>query len=277
MALVLMSRRSERAALPLSSLGDLRAARRRSRTLWLALAALLLLCPLAVAQTTRTSTAGEQILPVGSTAMIVLDLSSSTTRYFTQISSTLDQLTRENNRSLGLVVVSDSAYVALPPSTPVQGVRSWLSVFLRSPFLDYPWTDSFSKGTVLSRGLIEARTALRRAQVKNPQVVFITDLSDDPFDLRRLSAIVATYQREGIKLRIVSLGKGTDPSQQEPNWHNAAYITGGAHTTLSAPSQAAFGPVPPSLLVPAILLAALALFAAVYERMFHPLRWGTRA
>jgi hypothetical protein len=248
---------------------------RRSRALWLAATAVAAAAALALGLTTRTSTPGQQVLPTDSTAMVVLDLSDSTTRYFTQIAGTLDSLTRESNRHLGLVVDSNTAYVALPPTTPVEGLRGWLHVFLRSPFLDYPWKGTFSEGTELSKGLVVARNALHKAHIRNPHVVLVTDLSDDTFDLQRLSAVVTQYQRERIDLRIVSLGENQSESAKldTPNWHNAAYIARAASSVEAPLSANGLAPSHPGLLVPALLLAAVALAALLLGTLFHPLRW----
>ncbi|MDX6515728.1 MAG: hypothetical protein QOH73_1394, partial [Gaiellaceae bacterium] len=101
--LFLWRTRTDAAAIPLAGHPGLRPALRRSHALWLALVALLVAGTLALAPATHTSTPGRQILPTDSTAMIVLDISDSTTKYFNQIAGTLDSLTRESNRHLGLV------------------------------------------------------------------------------------------------------------------------------------------------------------------------------
>ena len=213
--------------------------------------------------------------PADSTAIIVLDLSDSTTSYFTQIAGTLDSLTRESNRHLGLVVDSNTAYVALPPTTPVEGLRGWLHAFVRSPFLDYPWKGTFSQGTELSKGLVVAGAAMKQAHVRNPHVVLVTDLSDDTFDLQRLSAAVTQYQREHIDLRIVSLGENQSATAKldTPNWHNAAYIARAASTVASPLSPDGVATHRPSLVAVAILLALVVLAATVLAALFHPLRW----
>lgn len=276
--LFLWRTRTDAAAIPLAGHPGLQPALRRSHALWLALVALLVAGTLALAPATHTSTPGRQILPTDSTAMIVLDISDSTTKYFTQIAGTLDSLTRESNRHLGLVVVSNTAYVALPPSTPVEGLRGWLRTFLRSPFLDYPWKGTFSQGTELSKGLVVAEAALRKAQVRNPHVVLVTDLNDDPFDLQRLSAVVTQYQRERIDLRIISLGEKQSPFDKAsvPNWHNAAYITRAASSIARPVAKDGLAPRIPGLLPVALLLGLVALAATLYELLFHPLRWRLR-
>jgi hypothetical protein len=263
------------AAIPVAGQPELRPALRRSHVLWLALAAVLVAATLAVVPLTRTSTPGRDILPADSTAIVVLDLSDSTTKYFTQIAGTLDSLTRESNRHLGLVVVSNTAYVALPPTTPVEGLRGWLHTFLRSPFLDYPWKGTFSQGTELSKGLVTAEEAIRSAHVRNPHVVLVTDLSDDPFDLQRLSAAVTQYQRERIDLRIISLGEGTDQGAT-PNWHNAAYIARAASGVARPVARDGLAPRLPGLWTVALLVGLVALTATTYELLFHPLRWRAR-
>jgi hypothetical protein len=265
------------AAIPLPRRERLAASLRRSRLVAVAAACVLAAATIGLSFATRTSTPGRQVLPTGSTAMIVLDLSDSTTRYFTQIAGTLDSLTRESNRHLGLVVDSNTAYVALPPTTPVEGLRGWLHAFVRSPFLDYPWKGTFSQGTELSKGLVVARSALLEAHVRNPHVVLVTDLSDDTFDLQRLSAVVTQYQREHIDLRIVSLGENQSASAKlnTPNWHNAAYIARAASTVASPLGADGVATHKPSLVPIALLLIVVALAATLLAARFHPLRWRT--
>jgi hypothetical protein len=261
------------ASIPLAATPGLRPALRRSSVLWLALAALLVAAALALAPLARPSTPGQTVLPTDSTALVVLDLSDSTTKYFTQIAGTLDSLTRESNRHLGLVVVSNTAYVALPPTTPVEGLRGWLHTFLRSPFLDYPWKGTFSQGTELSKGLVTAERAIRKDRIRNAHVVLVTDLSDDPFDLQRLSAAVARLQQERIDLRIVSLGEGGQADPSAPNWHNAAYIAKAASTIARPIAPDGLAPRRPGIELVAILVALIAFAALAYELLFHPLRW----
>jgi hypothetical protein len=276
-AWVVLRARPAAAAIPLPRRDGLAPALRRSRIVSLAAATVLVAATLGLVVTTRTTTPGRQVLPAGSTAMIVLDLSDSTTRYFTQIAGTLDSLTRESNRHLGLVVDSNTAYVALPPTTPVEGLRGWLHAFVRSPFLAYPWKGTFSQGTELSKGLVVARAALQQAHIRNPHVVLVTDLSDDTFDLQRLSAVVTQYQREHIDLRIVSLGANQSASAKlaTPNWHNAAYIARAASTVASPLSRDGVATHRPPLLPVGVLLALAVLAATVLAARFHPLRWRT--
>jgi hypothetical protein len=266
------------AAIPLPRRDGLAPALRRSRIVSLAAATVLIAATLGLVVTTRTTTPGRQVLPAGSTAMIVLDLSDSTTRYFTQIAGTLDSLTRESNRHLGLVVDSNTAYVALPPTTPVEGLRGWLHAFVRSPFLAYPWKGTFSQGTELSKGLVVARAALQQAHIRNPHVVLVTDLSDDTFDLQRLSAVVTQYQREHIDLRIVSLGENQSASAKltTPNWHNAAYIARAASGIERPVARDGLAPRLPGLWTVALLVGLIALAATAYELLFHPMRWRAR-
>ena len=327
-AWVVLRARPAAAAIPLPRRDGLAPALRRSRIACLAATAVLVVATLGLVVATPTSTPGRQVLPADSTAMIVLDLSDSTTRYFTQIAGTLDSLTRESNRHLGLVVDSNTAYVALPPTTPVEGLRGWLHAFVRSPFLAYPWKGTFSQGTELSKGLvvdsntayvalppttpveglrgwlhafvrspflaypwkgtfsqgtelskglIVARAALQQAHIRNPHVVLVTDLSDDTFDLQRLSAVVTQYQREHIDLRIVSLGENQSASAKlaTPNWHNAAYIARAASTVASPLARDGVATHRPSLLPVAVLLALAVLAATILAARFHPLRWRT--
>ena len=79
-----------------------------------------------------------------------IDLSGSTRPASKAIARVLLGLTRDPSRHLGLVVFSDTAYEALPPSTPVDGLKGWLDLFAHDRPRNYPWTPSFSSGTAIS-------------------------------------------------------------------------------------------------------------------------------
>jgi hypothetical protein len=145
--------------------------------------------------------------------IVVLDLSASiSTDTYEQIGSTLSTLARSDGR-LGLVVFSDQAYEALPQGTPAADLAPLVRLFTPTrggggfaPTLPpNPWTSTFSGGTKISAGLTLAHTIATSSGGPPPQVVLVSDLSDDPRDLTRLGSILLAYRRDRIPVRIVGL------------------------------------------------------------------------
>ncbi len=103
----------------------LAAASRRSRFVLLAagaaalvLAALLVLIP-------RKATGVPAALRGGDGMMIVIDVSSSTLGFSDTIGRSLRVLARDPGQRAGLVLASESAYMALPPDAPSSALRGW--------------------------------------------------------------------------------------------------------------------------------------------------------
>ena len=263
--LVLLVRRARGgdAVLPLADAGSFAEAERRSWLLWGSLAAALVAALGLFVVQARAQSSRQPLLGSGADAVIVLDLSSSTHSASKAISRTLLRLTRDPERHLGLVVFSDSAYEALPPSTPVDGLEGWLQRFADDTPKDYPWR-SFSSGTTISSGLVLANRLVRRYGGEKPHVVLVSDLVDTPTDLERLQLTVAQYQREGIDLKVVAVGQGHASSP------NAAFVERAASTTID-PSRGTGTRTRAIVLV--AIVAALALLASVHESALHPFTW----
>jgi hypothetical protein len=201
----------------------------------------------------------------------VLDLSGSTRSYPAPIERTLFALTKDGSRRLGLVLFSDAAYEALPPDTPVEGLRGWLEVFEQSQDQHYPWT-SFSGGTAISTGLVAARKAILRDKIAHPHVLLVSDLIDDDSDLGKLAFVVSEYAQSKIDLRVVSVtGIDSDLSALASlQVHNAAFVAAAASARIdpnaAPPTRARFGTV-------ALIVGLLTALAALFELGFHPLAW----
>ena len=103
--------------------------------------------------------------------MIVIDVSSSTLGFSNTIAKSLVTLSDDPSQRAGLVLASQSAYVALPPETPGSALRGWARMISyinaqnnkliirarldRTPLPnpapgDYPWVGVFTGGTKLS-------------------------------------------------------------------------------------------------------------------------------
>ncbi len=263
--------------LPVTDVGALGANTRRTWLLWGGLASALVAVLIAFVLRADVQPASAAILPHGTNGVIVIDLSSSTRASSKKIGRALLGLAR-NGRRLGLVVFSDTAYEALPPSAPVESLRDWLQVFARAPARSYPWTPSFSGGTWISSGLVTARRILRADGVTGGQVLLVSDLVDGPSDLSNLQSIVAQYQRDGIQLSVIDVatkasGTANTPASflQEPN---ANFVETAATRTISSDHL----PRTTADLTPLFaLLGALGLLAAVFELVLHPFTWRLRS
>jgi Mg-chelatase subunit ChlD len=273
-ALGLLARRAARApVLQLADAASFGAARRRTRLLWSSLAAALLVLLVVFAVRARAQSSEAPILKPGTDAVIVVDLSGSTLSASTGIARVLLALTRDPRRHLGLVVFSDSAYEALPPSTPVDGLKGWLELFARGETWTYPWAPTFASGTVISKGLVLARKLLRRGHVRHPHVVLVSDLDDSEPDLQRLETVTAQYQREGIDLRVVRVRAGIESSAGgAAELPNAGFVADAADLTVD-PSRSSGAGTGPIVLV--ALVGLLGLLAAAGELALHPLTWRT--
>lgn len=256
--------RGAAATLPVDDAGSLDGPCRRSRALWLALAVAVAALLAAFALAEPAHTGARPVLPTGSAAIVVLDVSSSTRSSSTSISRVLRGVASDTRRRLGLVLFSNTAYEALPPTTPADGLQGWLDRFARDDRGTNPWA-SFSGGTSISSGLLLAHRLLGRHPAE-AHVVLVSDLADAGSDVARLQGVVALYQREGIDLRIVDLARYSG-SRRAPD---LGFLEHAATATVE-PSRPAGGGSP--YLTLAVLVVAAALVTAVHELAFHPFSW----
>jgi hypothetical protein len=275
-AVALLVRRGRREpVLQLADAGSLAPARRRTGLLWSSLAAAIVAVLVAFAIQARAQPEEAPILTPGSDAVIVIDLSGSALPSSEGISRVLLALTGDPRRHLGLVVFSDTAYEALPPSTPVEGLKGWLDLFRQGRAWEYPWAPSFASGTIISSGLVLARKLIRRDHVRHPHVVLVSDLADSESDLQKLETVVAQYQRERVDLRVIKVSPGVKPETGSvAGLPNAAFVADAANQTVD-PSQRGGTDVLPIVL--ATLVGLLGLLAAANELALHPLSWRAHA
>jgi von Willebrand factor type A domain len=250
-----------------------------ARRLRLALVvAVTLLVSVGLAATLRARTGTATVLPTTSGGIVVLDVSASiSSDTFARINATLERLIRSNGR-YGLVLFSDTAYLALPPATPARELRSFARFFAvpgrqgggALPELPRsPWTDSFSGGTRISTGLEVARDVIRTQRLVDPAVLLVSDLDDDTGDLDRVSQLAVAYRRAGIPLHVI----GLDPAPEDVAFIRRLLPDKRAFTRAALPgegSSRAFGEVDRTLVIVTILVAlCLALLAVVSST----LRW----
>jgi hypothetical protein len=278
-ALLVVARRGRPATpLPLADAAALVAATRRSSLLRALLLATLVAALLVLVIQTRARGGERPLLSSGGDAVVVVDLSSSTRSASRSIAHALSGLANDPRRHVGLVLFSNVAYEALPPSTPADAFAGWVDRFASSTAHATPWS-SFSSGTTISTGLVLARQILHRAGTAHPRVILVSDLVDPSSDLQRLETAVAQYQRDGIELQVVRLLPASHAATAAAAFEvpNAQIVESAASTTVTARPASGAGGDHGRLLVLAALVAALALLAAVHELAFHPFSWGARA
>jgi hypothetical protein len=266
-----------RPSLPIADATTFSASGRRTRLHWTVLAVSLLCLTLAAVLLARSPGAGARVLPSSGSTVVVIDLSGSTRAASRRIASLLLGLTRNNNRKLGLVVFSDTGYEALPLAAPSDALQSWLTLLARGTPKDYPWTPSFSGGTVISTGLTIARRMVLKSPPRSRHVLLVSDLVDGVVDLPKLQSTIAQYQREQIDLRVITLGAKRRNGDQS----NASFLQ---LPNASFVAQAAAGRLDEARLVPRrssstpiiVVVALIAAFAAAYELLLHPLTWGRK-
>ena len=261
------------AAIPLADVRAFAAAELRTRILRVGLALALAGTLGAAFLLANESQPRDALLPAGTSPVVVLDLSWSTSSDYRRIGSTLRMLAASDRR-IGLIVFSDTAYEMFPPGTPARELRSLLRFFEgpKSRRADSPWATSLSGGTRISSALLLARDVLHRERIANGSAVLVSDLGDSPNDRAALSAAVVTYMREGIPLRVV----GIDPTAEDARFFQellgsrplAPRAGGGGRPATSSP--------PAGLPVALFVLGAVFLvLLAVNEHLGARLRWST--
>ena len=198
--------------IPFGELDAIAPATRRTLALRAALGLAVVATAAAVIVLGRGGSAPPVLLPAGSDGIVVLDLSASiSSDTYARIGGTLDRLASSSGR-YGLIVFSDTAYLALPPGTPAVELRPFARRFdlpsrtsgaIAVP--TNPWTASFSAGTKISTGLQLALNMIREQRLGRPAVLLVSDLDDDAGDRERLTSTALSFRRLGIPVRVVGL------------------------------------------------------------------------
>jgi von Willebrand factor type A domain len=258
-------------SIPYADARAFRAAEHRTTLIRVGLAVALLGTLTAAFLLSRSPQSNDSLLPAGTSPVVVLDLSWSTSSDYKQIGAALRELAA-SNRNIGLIVFSDAAYEMFPPGTPSRELRSLLRFFRgpKSRRASSPWASSLSGGTRVSTALLLARDVLLRERIAHGSVVLVSDLGDAPNDRAALSAAVLGYVRAGIPLRVV----GIDPTpENEQLFHDMLGIrpirprTQPSGAVVSTPSSG----LPLALLVVAAVFLGL---LAVNELACARLRWS---
>ncbi len=219
-----------RSGLPTSAADELRGEHRRTRWLRIALAAAALGLLLGAFGLARNLHAlPTSYFATGSGGIVVLDLSTSVDAQKSQRVMRVLQSLAETEGRIGLVVFSDSAYEMLPPDTRSEELRPMLRFFDQGaagfggprgfggrgggnpspnparPREESPWSLAFRGGTRISTGLAEARQVIAREGDRSLSVLLLSDLDDSGFDTAALTEELTTYERDGIRLRVIPL------------------------------------------------------------------------
>ncbi len=198
--------------IPFGELDSVAPATRRTLVLRVVLGLAAVSAAAAVVVLSRGEPSGPILLPAGSDGLVVLDLSASiSSDTYARIGGTLDRLARTGGR-YGLIVFSDTAYLALPPGTPAAELRPFARRFdvpaKTAGAIDVPtnpWTASFSAGTKISTGLQVALDTIQGRRLVRPAVLLVSDLDDDAGDRERLSTTMLSLRRLGVPVRVVAL------------------------------------------------------------------------
>jgi hypothetical protein len=198
--------------IPYGELGAVTASTRRTLVLRALLAIATVAAAAAVVLLGRGEPAPAGPLPAGTDGLVVLDLSASiSTDRYARIDATLDDVADSGGR-YGLIVFSDTAYLALPPGTPAAELRAFARRFhvpeqtggaITIP--TSPWTGAFSAGTKISTGLQLALDTIQERRLGRPAVLLVSDLDDDVGDLERLSSTALAFRRLEIPVRVIGL------------------------------------------------------------------------
>jgi hypothetical protein len=218
-----------RSGLPTSAADELRPEQRRTRRIRIVLAAAALALLFGAFGFARNLHAlPTSYFASGSGGIVVLDLSTSVDAQKSQRVLRVLQSLAETEGRVGLVVFSDSAYEMLPPDTRSEELRPLLRFFDQGPAgfaiprgfggrrggdrnpapgrprEESPWSLAFRGGTRISTGLAEARSVIERGN-RPLSVLLLSDLDDSGFDTAALTEELVTYEREGIRLRVIPL------------------------------------------------------------------------
>ena len=243
--------RPGRQAIPLA---DLRAlidpARRTAAVRWVLATGLVITVVAAAFLAQRPASSEITLAQGGRSGVVALDMSASIGSARRRIVEPFEYLA-DSGQEFGLVLFSGTAYEAAPPGTSgaeLRGIVNALACRSRtsasssdrpSPCPAHtrrvlpdspegerveqarsrtPWTESFRGGTTISAGLVLARQALERHEMKDRGVLLISDLDDSGLDLPALTRELMTYRREKIPIHIVALGRSTTTGSSSSGW-----------------------------------------------------------
>jgi hypothetical protein len=218
------------------------------------------------------------VLPSHANVVVVLDLSASiSSDNISRIGATLRVLSQSGDR-VGLVVFSDDAYEALPPGTPAADLAPFVRYFtLAQPnepglYPLNPWGNTFTGGTDISAAMGMAIN-IAIAQRPPAAVMLVSDLDDDPNNVRALTAVGAVAQHYKVQIRIV----GLNPSPANVAYFRGVFGRSAPIVEAPSPAQATRQEQTPFPWALVVLAAAAAAALALREGWAPRLGWrGSR-
>jgi hypothetical protein len=214
------------------------------------------------------------VLPSHASVVIVLDLSASiSSENFSRIGVTLRTLSRSGDR-VGLVVFSDVAYEALPPGTPASDLAPFVRYFTVARASEpglyplNPWGSTFTGGTDISAGM-EMAIGIAVAQRPPAAVMLVSDLDDDPNNVRALTAVGAVAQNDRVPIRIV----GLNPSPADVAYFRSVFGRSTPIVEAPAPAQTTRQEQTPFPWTLVLLAVAAAVALALREGWAPRLAW----
>ncbi len=233
--------RPGRQAIPIADLRSLIDPVRRTAVVrWILAAGLIVAVGAAALLAQRPASSEITLAQGGRSGVVVLDMSASIGSARRRITEPFEYLA-DTGQGFGLVLFSGTAYEAAPPGTSGAELRGIMNALL--PFKDVcvaqerqpcpahtrrvlpdsaegerieqarrntPWTESFRGGTTMSAGLVLAREALERHEMKDRGVLLISDLDNSGLDTPALTRELITFRREKIPIHIVALSPYDD-------------------------------------------------------------------
>ena len=184
--------------------------------------------------------------------MVVIDVSSSTLGFSNTIAKSLLALANDPSQRAGLVLASQSAYMALPPGDARLGAARLAADDRATSTSRTPSSPSgrsstgrrfrirlpaTTRGSASSRaapgsrpGSARAIQALREAGISGGQIVLVSDLRDAPEDLPRVGVILTRMRELGIELRVVTVGRSTRNPKEFSDLGGSAFIMDAAES-----------------------------------------------
>jgi hypothetical protein len=259
--------------IPSSDAVPLRSAIIRTRTLLILLPLLPIVLAALLVRAPKNPQPVDAALRTGSHVVVVIDLSASTLKYSYAIGQALSSVTNDPSSEIGLVLVSDAAYMALPPTTPSAAAAFWGRMISETArYTDFPWGRVYSHGTRLSAGLERARQALRSVGIKRGRIFLITDLADAHTDLPQVSAVISRIRKEKIDLRTMVVGQNDPQLRTSVDWNSAAFVLKSARSVITPEHTNLTVRQPPARKL-VLLALGLALILAACEIGLARLDW----
>jgi hypothetical protein len=257
-------------AVPLADAGALRGPARRALAARAAAVGVLALLVAGLALATGSVHASPR--PTAA-SLVVLDVSGSIgPAASATIVRTLRAVSAQGGHA-GLVLFSDTSEEAVPPTAPARTLLDYVRAFVgpKGAALSHnPWSDTFSAGTQIGRGLAAARLALARAGIERGRVILVSDVSDAIDDAPLMRRELLAYARDPkLELHLAAV-----PGRDRKTVALFRRLLGRDAFALGRPPRGAFAKESRGFPVAAVaIVVAIALLLAAYELTNAPLAW----